>query len=132
MDLGNISFDQMMAALKLSNDPIIMAIEVILYIVFFLNLIGFFMQDDKQLTATMLMGGALLANVVAKLSTSTPPLVRPTSMIMLFVNSMILILPMFVSGMSKAKKSKPATILSTVLSAVFFFMYWYFLQSGQA
>lgn len=131
MEIGGYTFSELLVGLRLSNDPMVMVIEILLYLAFFLNILGFFMQSDKQINATMLMGAVLLANVVAKLTTTADPLFEPTSMIMLIVNSLIFIIPMFVSGMSKAKKSKPVTIFSTVVSAVYFFMYWFFLQSGQ-
>jgi hypothetical protein len=137
--MNDVNFQEILAALQPHPDPIILLLDIVIYIVFFMNLIAFFMQDDKQINATLLMGLAILGNLVAKLSTYyagdfRPRLpidaLDPNNLTMLIVNSMIFIIPLIVTGMSKAKKSKPLTIISGVLSGVFFFGYWFVLQSG--
>ncbi len=122
------------ALLPRMDDPIILVLDLLLYIMFFMNLVAFFMQDDRQLIATLLMGLAILAVLVGKLSTfyaggrSPIEFIEADELPMLIVNCVIFVTPIIVTGMSKAKKSKPITIISGLLGGAYFFMFWFFLQ----
>lgn len=137
--MDGVSIGEVLQALVPRTTPVtILLVDVLLYTMFFLNLIAFFMQDDKQIAATMLMGLALLANVVGKLSTYYIGRRNPIEyfdenhLTMLIVNSAIFVIPIIVAGMSKAKKPKPLTIISGVLGGVYFGLFWFFFQFTQA
>ncbi|MFZ4813111.1 MAG: hypothetical protein ACOYL5_01150 [Phototrophicaceae bacterium] len=129
-DIGDIRFsDITRALLPSSGSGIVLVLDILLYIMFFLNLVAFFMQSDKQIQATIFMATTLLLNVIAKLSTARPdPIIAPKSLISLVVNAGVFVIPLIVTGMSKAKNSKPLTLISGVVGGAFFFMYWFFLQ----
>jgi hypothetical protein len=117
-----------------TNPPTVLIVDILLYLMFFLNLAAFFMQDDKQITATMLMGLVLLANIVGKLSTYYVGRRNPIEyfdvnhLTMLIVNSAIFVIPIIVAGMSKAKKPKPLAVISGVIGGFYFGMFWFFFQ----
>ena len=116
------TFSEIMAQLSLRSDPG-MIYNVLLYLMLVLNLFAFFGQDNKQLIATLLVGLAMALIVIAKLS-----VIKPDHLGMLIVNSGIFVIPLIVTGMSKAKKTKPLTIIAGVMGGFYFFMYWFFLQ----
>jgi hypothetical protein len=128
MDFGEIT------QALLPGTGIVLVVDLLLYIMFFLNLVAFFMQDDKQIMATMLMGLSLLAVVVAKMSTAfigrRPPVeyFDENHLVMLIVNCAIFVIPIIVAGMSKAKKPKPIMVISGVIGAFYFGMFWFFFQ----
>lgn len=118
----DFTFADLTGALALNSEPGLI-FNILLYIMFFLNLAAFFMQDDKQMIATLAVGMTLALIVVAKLA-----IIEPTNLGMLVVNALIFVTPLIVTGMSKAKKSKPLTIFAGVLGGVYFFVYWFILQ----
>lgn len=132
--MDSVNFDGILEALNpLAGDTITVILNILLYLVFILSLIAFFMQDEKQIEATILVGLTMAAAVIGKLSTATAnniDMLEPTHLTMLIVNAGIFVIPLIVTGMSKAKKSKPLTIIAGVIGGFYFFMYWFFLQSG--
>ncbi len=98
--------------------------NILLYIMFFLNMIAFFMQSDKQLVTTLMLGLTLAMLAIAKLN-----VIEPTNLAMLIINAGIFTIPFIVAGMSKSKASKPITVISGVIGGFYFFMYWFFLQN---
>jgi hypothetical protein len=92
---------------------------------FILNLIAFFMQDDRDLPSTLAVGGTLALLVIAKLN-----LIEPADLLSLILNVSIFVIPIIVTGMSKAKKSKALTAIAGFLGGVYFFGYWAFFQRG--
>lgn len=118
----DVSFNEILAQLSLGSDPGPI-FNIQLYILFFLNLVAFFMQSEKQLAATLFCGGALALIVISKLN-----LIDPESIFALLINVGIFIIPIFVTGMSKAKGSKPITGLAGLLGGVYFFSFWFILQ----
>ncbi len=99
--------------------------DIVLYIVFVLDLILMFGQSDKQTMTTVMAGGAAALAVVAKLD-----VFRPREFGSLIVNAGMFVLPLLVVGISKAKKVQPLGVISAVFSALYFFAYWFFAQRG--
>jgi hypothetical protein len=97
--------------------------DIILYIVFVLDLILMFGQSDKQTITTIMAGGAAALAVIAKLD-----VFRPREFGSLVVNAGMFVLPLLVVGISKAKKVQPLGVISAVFSAIYFFAFWFFAQ----
>ena len=97
--------------------------DILLYLIFVLDLIFMFGQSDKQTITTIMAGGAAALAVVAKLDVFTPK-----SFGSLIVNAGMFILPLLVVGISKAKKVQPLGVISAVLSALYFFAFWLLSQ----
>ncbi len=98
--------------------------NILLYLMFILNMIAFFMQSDKQLITTLMLGLTMAFLAIAKLN-----VIDPQNLIMLIINSGIFTIPLIVAGMTKAKKSQPLAIIAGVIGGFYFFMYWFFLQA---
>ncbi len=105
------------------RDGIFLLYDIFLYIIFFLNLILMFGQSDKQTVPTIFAGGAAALAVIAKLD-----VFKATAFGSLIVNAGMLILPLIVVGISKAKKVMPLGIISGVLAGIYFFMFWFISQ----
>jgi hypothetical protein len=107
---------------------------IMLYLIFFFALITMFVMPDKNLIPTLLIGGVLLATVVAKLSISArPPLLEKREFGMLIINVVMLIFPLLAAGMIRAKKKGrviPPAILTAIFGGVYFFMFWFVEQRG--
>lgn len=97
--------------------------DIVLYIIFFMDLILMFGQSDKQTLPTIMAGGAAALAVVAKLD-----VFAPREFGSLIVNAGMFVLPLFVVGISNAKKVQPLGVISAVFSALYFFAYWFFSQ----
>jgi hypothetical protein len=97
--------------------------DIVLYIVFVLDLILMFGQSDKQTITTVMAGGAAALAVIAKLD-----VFRPREFGSLIVNAGMFVLPLLVVGISKAKKVQPLGVISAVFSALYFFAFWFFSQ----
>ena len=97
--------------------------DIILYIVFVLDLVLMFGQSDKQTITTVMAGGAAALAVIAKLD-----VFRPREFGSLIVNAGMFVLPLLVVGISKAKKVQPLGVISAVFSALYFFAFWFFAQ----
>ncbi|MEM6529580.1 MAG: hypothetical protein AAF653_14880 [Chloroflexota bacterium] len=120
----DFTFEDIMAQLSLTSDPGL-PFNILIYLCLFLNLIAFFMQDDKDLPSTLILGGTMALLLIAKLN-----IVDPTDLPALLINVGIFVFPIIVTGMSKAKKSKPLTGLAGLLGGIYFFGFWAFLQRG--
>lgn len=121
------SFGEILAQLSLNSEPGLIY-NILIYIIFFMLLIAFFMQDDKQLITTLLLGLVLAFLVIAKLDLARQNFPDGGDFAMLLINAAIFVVPLMVTGMSKAKKSKPLTLIGGVIGGFYFFMYWFFLQ----
>jgi hypothetical protein len=100
--------------------------DIVLYIIFILDLILMFGQSDKETLTTIMAGGAAALAVVAKLD-----FFQPKSFGSFIVNSGMFILPLLVVGMSrKGKKVQPIGVISAVFSALYFFAFWFISQRG--
>ncbi|MBL8156199.1 MAG: hypothetical protein JNM70_18615 [Anaerolineae bacterium] len=99
--------------------------DILLYAIFLLNVIGMFMQSDKQLVPTLMLGGAAALAVVAKLN-----IFNPLAFGSLAVNAGIFVLPLLTAGITKAKKSLGLVILAGILGGVYFFFFWLVSQRG--
>ncbi|MBL8116842.1 MAG: hypothetical protein J0L63_09715 [Anaerolineae bacterium] len=99
--------------------------DILLYIVFFLNLILMFSQSDKQTVPTIFAGGAAALAVLAKLQ-----VFPPRDFGSLVINAGMFVLPLIVVGITKAKKTIPLGVISGVIAGVYFFAYWFFSQRG--
>jgi hypothetical protein len=99
--------------------------DIFLYVMFVLNLVLMFMQSDKENITTIMAGMAAALCVIAKLN-----VFPPKNFGSLVVNAGILILPLLVFGISRTKKSRPLGIISGLLGAVYFFLYWLVSQRG--
>ncbi len=97
--------------------------DIFLYIIFFMNLILMFGQSDKQTVPTIFAGAAAALAVIAKLDVFSPK-----SFGSLIVNAGMLVLPLLVVGISKAKKVMPLGVISGVLAGLYFFAFWFFSQ----
>jgi len=97
--------------------------DIILYLVFVLDLVLMFGQSDKQTITTVMAGGAAALAVIAKLD-----VFRPREFGSLIVNAGMFVLPLLVVGISKAKKVQPLGVISAVFSAIYFFAFWFFAQ----
>ncbi len=97
--------------------------DIVLYVVFVLDLILMFGQSDKQTITTVMAGGAAALAVIAKLDVFTPKTFGS-----LIVNAGMFVLPLLVVGISKAKKVQPVGVISAVFSAIYFFAFWFFSQ----
>jgi hypothetical protein len=120
--MNGLTLQQVLAHLG-PRDGIGLLYDIFLYIIFVLDLILMFGQSDKQTLTTVMAGGAAALAVVAKLEVFTPK-----SFGSLIINAGMLILPLLVVGMSKAKKVQPLGIISGVLSAIYFFAFWLISQ----
>jgi uncharacterized MnhB-related membrane protein len=102
--------------------------NIFLYFIFFFALLGLLLMPDKNLLPTLLMGGVLLATLVAKLSiSSSPPIIGTKDFGMLIVNISMFVLPLLAAGMVRAKKKAGAVIpaiITALFGFVYFFMFW--------
>ncbi len=120
----DFTFNEILAQLSIFSEPGPI-FNILIYIMFFLNLIAFFGQDDKQLAATLLLGLTLVLLMISKLN-----IIDPTDIASVLINSGIMTIPLIVTGMSKAKKTKPLTLIAGLLGVPYFFLYWWILQGG--
>jgi hypothetical protein len=99
--------------------------DIFLYIIFFLGLIAMFMQSDKQMGPTLMLAAVAGIAVISKLHAF-----GDKNLATLLLNALMLILPLIVTGITKAKKSQPLTIIGGVLAGVYFFLFWILFQRG--
>ncbi len=126
----DVSLTEVLAQIGPGSDPynlggVALLLNIALYIVFFLNLVAFGMQDEKQLIATLLCGLTLALIVIAKLG-----IIDATDILSLVINVGIFVVPFLVTGMSKAGKSKPITLIAGLIGGVYFFAFWFLAQRG--
>jgi hypothetical protein len=108
--------------------------NLLLYIIFILALITLFTMPDKNMLPSLLMGGVLIAAVIAKLSTSsTQPILRPREFGMFLINIVMFVFPLLVAGIVRARK-KGRTVTLSIITGVFggmyFFFYWFLEQAN--
>lgn len=120
--MDGVSIQQILSQLA-PRSGINLIYDIMLYIIFIMDLILMFGQSDKQTIPTIFAGGAAALAVIAKLDVFTPK-----SFGSLMVNSAMFVLPLLVVGISKAKKVQPLGVISGILSALYFFAYWFFSQ----
>jgi len=120
--MSNLTVQQVLAHLA-PRGGVNLLYDILLYIIFVLDLILMFGQSDKQTITTIMAGGAAALAVIAKLDVFAPKAFGS-----LIVNAGMFILPLLVFGMSRAKKVKPVGIISGVLSAIYFFAFWLISQ----
>jgi hypothetical protein len=99
--------------------------SIFVYIIFFFTLITMLLQGDKALFTTIICAGSLLLCVVDKLA-----IFPPDEFGALIIHSGMFLLPGIVAGMTRDSKSRPPAILASVVGAVYFFAFWFFLQRG--
>jgi hypothetical protein len=120
--MNQLTLQQVLAHLA-PRSGVNLVYDIILYIVFVLDLILMFGQSDKQTITTVMAGGAAALAVVAKLD-----VFKPREFGSLIVNAGMFVLPLLVVGISKAKKVQPLGVISAVFSALYFFAFWFFAQ----
>jgi len=109
--------------------------DIFLYLIFFFALLALLTMPDKNMVPTFLIGGVLLAVIVAKLSTAATvlpgaPILGLKDFGTYAINVAMLVFPLIAVGTtrkpsSRAKvRSTPFAILAGVLGAVYFFLFW--------
>jgi hypothetical protein len=93
--------------------------NIMIYLVFFLNLISLFLQSDKTLLPTLVLAAGLLICIIAKLV-----IFNPMEFGTFVVNAAMFLAPTLVIGMTKAPKSRPLLILASIISGIYFFAFW--------
>ncbi|MCA0452468.1 MAG: hypothetical protein LCI00_00660 [Chloroflexi bacterium] len=121
--MPDVNIQEVIANLLPRTDGFNLVYDIFLYIIFVLNLILMFGQSDKQTIPTIFAGGAAALAVIAKLDVFTPKTFGS-----LIVNAGMFVLPLIVVGISRAKKVQPLGVISGVLAAIYFFMFWFFSQ----
>jgi hypothetical protein len=71
----------------------------------------------------LLSAGALLMAIIDKLS-----IFAPKEFGSMVLHAGMFIFPALIAGMTKDKKSRPPAILAALLGAIYFFLFWFFLQ----
>jgi hypothetical protein len=108
--------------------------NILLYFIFFFALITMIVMPDKNLIATLLIAAVLLITVVVKLSLSArPPIIRSDDFMMYVFNVTTFVFPLLVAGIVRAKKKGrvvPAALATSFFGAIYFFMFWFFVQRG--
>ncbi len=99
--------------------------NIFIYIIFFFTLITMLLQGDKALFSTILCAASLLLCVVDKLV-----VIPPDEFGALIIHAGMFLFPAIVGGMTRDSKSRPPAIIASVVGAVYFFAFWFFLQRG--
>jgi hypothetical protein len=120
--MNNLTLQEVLAHLA-PRSGVNLLYDIVLYIVFVLDLILMFGQSDKQTITTVMAGGAAALAVIAKLD-----VFRPKEFGSLIVNAGMFVLPLLVVGISRAKKVNPAGVVSALFSALYFFAFWLLAQ----
>lgn len=121
--MDQVNLQEILSKLAPRTDGFNLIYDIFLYLIFILNLILMFGQSDKQTVPTIFAGAASALAVIAKLNVFTP-----SSFGSLIVNAGMLVLPLLVVGISKAKKVQPLGVISGVLAALYFFLFWFLSQ----
>jgi len=120
----DFTLSDILAQLSIWSEPGFI-FNIFIYTMLLLNMIAFFMQDDKDLPSTLMLGLVLVLLVISKLA-----IIDPLSIVSVLINAGIMTAPLIVTGMSRSKKSKPLTLIAGLLGAPYFFLYWWVLQGG--
>lgn len=97
--------------------------DIMLYIIFFCALITMFMQSDKTLLPTLMMGAVALIAVISKLG-----LIPARNILTLVLNAVMAIFPLMVAAFTKAPKSRPTAILASLFGFVYTITFLLFAQ----
>lgn len=97
--------------------------DIMLYGVFIFGTITMFMQSDKTLLPTLMMGGVVLISVIAKLQ-----VIPPWNILSMLLNAVMAIFPGMVAAITKAPKSRPTALLTALLGSVYMVTYLLFVQ----
>lgn len=107
------------------NSPPGLAWNIFIYVIFFFTLITMLLQGDKALLTTIIAAGSLLLCVVDKLA-----IFPPDEFGALVIHAGMFLFPGIVAGMTRDAKSRPPAVLASIVGAVYFFAFWFFLQRG--
>lgn len=124
--MDSIDFQQIISLLA-PRSGIPLLFDILLYAIFFLLLIGLFLQSDKTVIPTLIISATMLMTVIAKLGVFSP-----REFGTLAINAGIFTLPAFSAGITRAPKSRPWLIIASVLGCIHLFVVWFFQQSGMA
>ncbi len=97
--------------------------NIFIYLIFLFTLITMLLQGDKALLTVLLCAAALLMGLIDKLS-----IFEPKEFGAMVLHAGMFIFPALVAGMTKDGKSRPPAIIAAILGAIYFFMFWFFLQ----
>lgn len=97
--------------------------NIFIYVIFFLTLVTMLMQGDKALFTTIICAASLLLGVIDKLV-----IFQPREFGSMAIHAGMFIFPALVAGMTKDTKSRPPAVLAAIVGAVYFFLFWFFLQ----
>jgi hypothetical protein len=120
--MNTLTPDKILAQLGPASPPGLIW-NIFLYIIFILAVITMFMQSDKQSSTTMMMGAVGAFAVLAKLS-----IFKPNNLGSLVINVGMFVFPLIVAGIAKNKKSVGPAIGTGILSGIYFFGFWFFVQ----
>jgi hypothetical protein len=134
-----INWSQIGQLLSLGSGPEIL-VSFLLYVVFFLALIGLFLTPDKNLVATLMTATVLLGALVAKLSIAAARVRGVDEIIplddigMLAINAIMFTFPFIVAGITRKARGSGKTknvlpmIICGLFAGVYFFMFWLLYQ----
>ena len=97
--------------------------NIFIYIIFVFTLITLLLQGDRALVSTIICASALLMGVVDKLV-----IFEPKEFGTLALHAGMFLFPALVGGMTQDAKSRPPAIIASIVGAVYFFLFWFFLQ----
>jgi hypothetical protein len=97
--------------------------DIMLYAIFLFGLITMFMQSDKTLLPTLMMAAVVLIAVISKLQ-----VIPPRNIISLILNAVMAIFPAMVAASTKAPKSRPTAILTSLFGFVYTVTFLLFVQ----
>jgi hypothetical protein len=97
--------------------------NIFIYLIFFFTLVTMLLQGDKAMLTVLLCAAALLMAIIDKLD-----IFPPKEFGSMALHAGMFIFPALVAGMTKDKKSRPPAVLASILGAVYFFLFWFFLQ----
>ncbi len=97
--------------------------NIFIYLIFFFTLITMLMQGDKALLTTIIAAAGLMLCVIDKLV-----IFNARDFGTMVIHAGMFLFPGLVAGMTRDSKSRPPAIFATVIGAVYFFLFWFFLQ----
>jgi hypothetical protein len=133
----NLSFNDVLDALKPRSGRGLIY-DILLYLIFILAFINQFLIPDKQLPMTLLNFSTMGAAIVIKLLVSIPgtpctwvdATFQPDDYPTFFINIWLVVAPLLLAGGLRSVKGKPSNavapaVLTFLLSAVYFFIFWF-------
>ena len=102
-------------------------LDLLLYSIFGIGFITMILVPDKQLTPSLFMLGVIMAALIAKLQYVS---IDRCEFMTLGINMFMFAIPMLVAGMVRARAGKtpkalwPA-VLTGILGATYFFLFWF-------